>query len=110
MNSTQVAIAVNTSHHTTVMRMLTPNSVNDEAKTFCAESQPCMSLTLWVATWPATSLVTARLMPASMKNVLSVIRKLGILVFITRKPLKKPTANARIRARSEPTHRLRCRL
>src|ERR1043165_4203815 len=50
LNSTQVATAVNTSHHTTVIRMLTPNSVNDEANTFCAESQPCMSLTLCVAT------------------------------------------------------------
>ncbi len=66
------------------MRMPTPATVNDDANTFCAESQPCMSLTLWVATWPATSLVTARLMPASMKNELSVMRKLGIFVFITR--------------------------
>ncbi len=43
-----------------------------------------MSETLWVATWPETSFVTARLTPAIMKNELSVIRKLGILVFITR--------------------------
>ena len=42
-----------------------------------------MSLTLGVATWPETSLVTARLMPVSIKNVPSVIKKLGILVFIT---------------------------
>src|SRR6476469_3980338 len=41
LNSTQVATTVKTIHHTTVMRMLTPNRVNDEANTFCAESQPC---------------------------------------------------------------------
>src|SRR3954469_20195648 len=65
LNKTHVAIAVNTSHHTTVMRIPTPNTVNDDAKTERAESKPAMSLTLWVATWPATNLVTARLTPAS---------------------------------------------
>jgi hypothetical protein len=62
----------------------TPKTVNAWANTHWPDAQPCMSLTLCVATCPATSLVTARLMPASMKNELSVIRKLGILVFITR--------------------------
>src|SRR3954464_7967062 len=78
LNSTQVATAVKISHHTTVTRMLTPSTVNDDAKTFCAEANPDMSPTLCVATCPATNLVTARLMPASMKNELSVMRKLGI--------------------------------
>src|SRR5690349_25028626 len=68
LNSTQVATAVNTSHHSTVTRMPTPNTVNVEENTFCAESQPAISLTLWVATCPATSFVTARLIPASMKK------------------------------------------
>ena len=43
-----------------------------------------MSDTLGVATCPVTSLVTARLMPVSIRNELRVIRKLGIFVFITR--------------------------
>src|SRR5689334_2372757 len=110
LNSTQVAMAVNTNHHTTVMRMPTPNRSNEEAKTFCAESNPDMSPTLWVATCPETNLVTARLMPASMKNELSVMRKLGIFVLITRNPLRKPTASASTSARAAPTQRLRCRL
>ncbi len=68
-----------------MIRTCTPKMVNASGEnTHCADSQPCMSFTLWVATWPETSFVTARLMPASMKNVLSVIRKLGIFVFITR--------------------------
>jgi hypothetical protein len=40
--------------------------------------------TFWVATVPVSSLVTPRLMPCSMKNVLRVTRKLGMPVFITR--------------------------
>ena len=43
-----------------------------------------MSATLGEATCPVTSLVTARLMPVSIRNVPRVIKKLGILVFITR--------------------------
>ncbi len=84
LNSTQVAIAVNSSHHSTVIRTDTPPTTNEDANTFFAESKPAMSETLGVATCPVTSLVTARLMPVSIRNELSVIRKLGIFVFITR--------------------------
>src|SRR5689334_12930742 len=50
LNNTNVATAVNSSHQNTVMRTSTPKIGNDEENTFCAESQPCMSLTLGVAT------------------------------------------------------------
>src|SRR6478736_5738158 len=50
LNSTHVATAVNNSHHNTVIRTDTPAMVNDEENTFCAEAQPCISLTLGVAT------------------------------------------------------------
>ena len=56
------------------------------------------------------SLVTARLMPVSISRVPNVIKKLGILVFITRYPLKNPTPSATSSANPAPTHRFRCRL
>src|ERR1044072_9056588 len=59
LNSTYVATIVNSSHHNTVMRTETPNMVMDDANTARAGSQPCMSLTLGVATVPEISLVTA---------------------------------------------------
>ena len=43
-------MAVNSSHQNTVIRTSTPKIVNDDENTFCAESQPCMSFTLGVAT------------------------------------------------------------
>ena len=75
---------MNSIHHSTVIRIETLPMVNEDAKTFFAESKPCMSDTLEVATWPVTSLVTARLIPVSIRNVDSVIRNEGIFVFITR--------------------------
>src|SRR6478609_8441168 len=50
LNNTKVATAVKSSHHNTVMRTCTPNTENDDANTAFAESQPCMSFTLGVAT------------------------------------------------------------
>ena len=101
---------MNSSHHNTVMRTDTPKTVNVDANTARADSQPCMSFTLGVATWPETSFVTAMLAPVSINNVPSVIKKLGILVFITRYPLKNPIASARINANPAPAHRFRCKL
>ena len=43
-----------------------------------------MSDTFWVATVPVTILVTPRLRPCRMKNVLKVTRKLGMPVLTTR--------------------------
>src|ERR1700758_1571259 len=40
LNNTYVAIAVNTNHHSTVIRTCTPNTVNVDENTQCAESQP----------------------------------------------------------------------
>src|SRR4051794_24656562 len=50
LNNTYVATAVKSSHHTTVILTCTPNTTNAWANSHCAESQPCMSLTLCVAT------------------------------------------------------------
>src|ERR1700754_4980157 len=50
LNSTHVATAVKSSHQNTVIRTSTPKIGHDDENTFCAESQPCMSLTLGVAT------------------------------------------------------------
>ena len=50
------------------------------------------------------------LAPVSINNVPSVIKKLGILVFITKYPLKNPIARDSTSARAAPAHRLRCRL
>ena len=83
-SSTQVAIAVNTSQHTTVILKLTPPRVNSEAKTCLAWSKPSMSAIESDATFPVKIFVTARLTPCSIKNDASVTRKLGSLVLISR--------------------------
>src|SRR5689334_23991342 len=46
LNSTYVAMAVNSSHQNTVMRTSTPKIDQLDENTFCADAQPCMSLTL----------------------------------------------------------------
>ena len=74
---------MNSSHHSTVTRTGTPKIVSVEAKTARAESHPCISFTLGVATAPDTHLVTAMFAPVNISNVPSVIRKLGIFVLIT---------------------------
>ena len=94
----------NSNHHTTVILTVTPKISKDEAKIALALSNPSMSETFWVDTAPVTSLVTPRLTPCSTKNVPRVIRKLGIPVRTTRKPLMNPMNIARIKARKTPTH------
>ena len=79
-----MARTTNRIHHTSVIRIETPPTLNEEAKTFCAELKPSMSATSLVPTLPVTCLVTARFRPRSMKNVPSVTRKLGMPVFTTR--------------------------
>ena len=75
---------MNRIHQSTVIRTETPTMLKDDAKTFLADSKPCMSATFEEATCPVTSLVTARLIPVSIRNEPNVIRNDGILVFITR--------------------------
>src|SRR6185369_10402047 len=50
LNNTYVATAVNSSHQSTVIFSWMPNTGIEYANTLLAESHPCMSLTLWVAT------------------------------------------------------------
>src|SRR5664279_147803 len=103
----QVATSTNSNHHTTVILTVTPKMSNDEAKIALALSKPCMSETFWVDTAPVTSFVTPRLTPCNTKNVPNVIRKLGIPVRTTRKPLMNPMDNDRIIARKTPTQMLK---
>src|SRR4029453_8862745 len=103
---TQVAMTTNKSHQSSVIRMLTPPTLNSEAKIFLAASNPAMSDTSLVATLPVTILVTARLSPRSMKNVPRVTRKLGIPVFTTRYPLMNPITSETTRATRTPTNML----
>ncbi len=92
-SSTQVASAANTSHHKTVIFTSTPPMVNSEAKSALAWSKPSMSLMESVATLPVISLVTARLAPCRIRNVPSVIRKLGRPVLTSSQPLNAPIAS-----------------
>ena len=85
----------------------TPKIVIVDANTARADSQPCISFTLGVATAPETHLVTAMFAPVNINRVPSVIKKLGILVFITMYPLKNPTASDRMSANPAPAHRFR---
>ncbi|MBB3115607.1 hypothetical protein FHU32_000823 [Corynebacterium bovis DSM 20582 = CIP 54.80] len=57
-----------------------------------------------------TSFVTARFSPWSMRNALSVMRKLGIPVRVTSHPLRAPIARETTSAPSEPTQVFRWRL
>src|SRR5258708_21598797 len=107
LNTKRAPPAVNKNHHTTVMRTRIPPIEKDDENTALAESQPCISDALGVAACSEISFVTAKLMPVIIRNVLNVIKKLGILVFITRYPLRKPTPSARISASPPPNQRLR---
>src|SRR5918996_4614805 len=102
---TQVAMATNRIHHSRVIRIETPPTVNWEAKMFLAIPKPAMSDTSLVPTLPVTILVTARLSPRSMKNVPRVTRKLGMPVLTTRYPLMNPTASETTSATTTPPHR-----
>ncbi len=79
-----VATRTKTIHQSTVARTVTPPTSNCDEKTVRADPNPSMSETFCVATVPVMSFVTPRLMPKSMKNVLSVTRKLGMPVRTTR--------------------------
>src|SRR5918994_828497 len=100
------ASATHSSHQITViLTVMNPSGIS-EAKIARPEVNPSSSETLSVATVPVVALVTPRLIPRSMKNVDSVIRNEGILVFTTRYPLMNPIANAITRLSNTPTHRL----
>src|SRR5919202_4427144 len=103
-SSTQVPATMNSSHHSSVTRIATPPTVNVEANTLRADSNPWMFETSLVPTLPVTSLVTARLSPRSMKNVPRVTRKLGMPVLTTRYPFTKPMARATTSDTSTPSH------
>src|SRR5690349_11190388 len=103
-SSTQVATAMNRIHHSSVIRICTPATVNDDANTLRAEANPWMLDTSLVPTLPVICLVIARLRPRSMKNVPRVTRKLGIPVFTTRYPLTKPISSATTSEARTPTH------
>ena len=85
------------------MRMFTPPMVKLEANTCCAELKPWMLEMSGLATWLVMVCVRARFRPCNMKNVPSVTRKLGIPVFTTIQPFRKPTPSDRARATSTPT-------
>src|SRR6266516_4010403 len=103
-SSTQVATTTNSTHHSSVIRIDTPPTVNWEANTFWAEPKPWMFDTSLVPTLPVTSLVRARFSPRSMKNVPRVTRKLGMPVFTTRYPLMKPIPSVTTSDTANPTH------
>src|SRR3954470_19900058 len=106
-SSSHVATATNTSHQSTVtLTDMTPRLMS-EAKIAFAAANPSSWLTSGDATAPVTSLVTPRLSPCRMKNVLSVTRKLGIPVRTTSQPLMNPMASATTRLTTTPTHMLR---
>ncbi len=102
-SSTQVASAANTSQYTIVIFTWTLPTSNDEAKIFFAWPKPSMSLMSSVATLVVTSLVTARFTPCRIRNVPSVIRKLGSPVLTTIHPLKKPIPRETRSATTTPT-------
>ena len=92
--SSQVPTATKKIHHSTVMLTFMKPSGDVAAKIALAAAKPSICEALLVATVPVTDFVTPRLMPRSMKNVASVIRKLGIPVLTTRYPLMKPMPSA----------------
>ncbi len=79
----------------------TPPTVTVEAKTSRAEGKPSMSAMDLVETVPSMSLVKPRFRPVSMRNVPSVMMKLGSLVRVSMKPLKAPIA--RVTSSDTPT-------
>jgi len=83
-SSSHEATTTNRIHHSTVtFSDMNPRSTS-EAKIAWPDPKPSMLLTFGVATVPVIIFVTPRLIPWRMKNVLSVIRKLGIPVRTTR--------------------------
>ncbi|GAA3038914.1 hypothetical protein GCM10020000_16500 [Streptomyces olivoverticillatus] len=84
----------------------TPPIVRWEAKRVRAESKPSMSPMVLVETVPLMSLVKPRLRPVSIRNVPSVMMKLGSLVRVSMKPLKKPTARVTRSETPTPTQTL----
>src|SRR4029453_2657662 len=95
----------NNNHHMTVIDSEMDPILNSCAKMKFSDWKPSIWLMFWVDTDPGTSFVTPRLAPCSTKNVPKVIRKLGMPVRITRKPLTKPMSRQKARERSAPTHR-----
>src|SRR6266545_2514184 len=89
-SSTQVATAVTPSHQKMATRNCTPNIGTVEANRACARPYPGTVAMPLIWTLLVIALVTPRLMPCSIRNVPSVMMKLGSFVRITRNPLRKP--------------------
>src|SRR5690242_1593281 len=98
--------ATKNSHHSTVPQTVTGPTWKFDEKMFAMKLNPSIWLMSELDTEPVTSFVTPRLAPCRTKNVPSVIRKLGMPVFITRYPLMKPTSRQNSSETSAPTTRL----
>ena len=84
----------------------TPPMVSVEAKTSLAEEKPSMSEIDLVETVPLISLVKPRFMPVSIRNVPSVMMKLGGSVRVSMTPLKTPMASVTSSETPTPTQTL----
>lgn len=102
-SSTQAAIATNTIHQTIRILIVTPPSLNSDAKIAFAAPNPSMSLIEFDATAPEASRVTAMFRPCRMKKVPSVTRKLGSPVRISSQPLNAPIASESASATITPS-------
>src|SRR5579872_5850573 len=99
----QVPSATSASHHKMLTLTSVPPTLNVDAKIERAELKPAMLEISFVATFPVTSRVTARLAPCSMRNVPSVTKKLGRPVRTSNQPLKAPIASETSSAKPTPT-------
>ena len=86
--------------------MFTPPIVQDAENTSRAELKPCRVEMSGLDTWLVMVWVSAMFSPCSMKNMPSVIRKLGMPVLITSQPLMNPISSDRTSATSTPTQAL----
>src|SRR5262245_1221927 len=93
----QVATAAITIHHRIATRNCTPNSENVPASSGFTTSYPGALASPDTCTVPVIALVTPRLRPCSIRNVLSVTMKLGSPVLTTMTPLNAPINSATTR-------------
>ncbi len=90
LDSSHVPAATSPSHQRMLTLTSAPPTFIVEEKNALAESNPAMFEMSFVATFPVTSRVIARLMPCSIRNVPSVTRKLGKPVRTSIHPLNAP--------------------
>ncbi|CAM5564786.1 hypothetical protein SCYAM73S_02830 [Streptomyces cyaneofuscatus] len=102
----QVASATSATHHRMVTLYSTPPRVSVEANRARADSKPSMSPMALVETVPLISLVKPRFRPVSIRNVPSVMMKLGSLVRVSMKPLNAPMASVTSSDTRTPTQTL----